>query len=459
MYGRAVLGLTILTLLLNPAAGEELLTNGGFEGEFPGETAAGWLDNSRGWAELDVEYARDDRMPHSGNACQRITCTRLDSGAVQLIPTKSLPIERGKVYRVRGWLRGNVGAVALQLRQAPSPYRVYVEHGTEVADEWKKVDYFWTSPLDDPKGLFMLRFVAEGTLWVDDLSIREVTAEEAARLAPPPTPGNLLANGRFDLDLANWLIGHGCDYWREAELMIEPVEGNPCLKLTVPEGVHVSLVSDVVLVAPGHPVYFSSRLRASAATTITLGTTYCGSRPNLTTDWQTVTAEGQARFSPVATDHARLSVQGPVTLWIDDIVLSQEEPIHAEEQFRAAVLSDRHPLSLYHDGDRPALRLMASTPTFGTPQRVAWNVEDFWGNTRLSGEWLPEGGRSVKPLAVESLGRGWYRAAVTYGDGQSHRHESTFVILPPPERPSDAANSPFGAHFAVDPSGLALARA
>ena len=124
----------------------------------------------------------------------------------------------------------------------------------------------------------------------------------------------------------------------------------------------------------------------------------------------------------------------------------------------ANVVSERHPLSLYHDGEQAGLRLMASTPESAAPQELAWQVEDFWGEVRLSGTWLPGRGRQVKRISGAGLGRGWYRASVAWSDGHA-RAESTFAILPPPERTGEIADSPFGAHFAVDPSGLAVARA
>ena len=437
-------------------AAEELLRNGDFEGEFDQGMAAAWTDNSRSWADLDVDYSRETNAPHGGKACQRITCTRLDTGAVQLIPTAPVALRRGMVYRVRGWLRGDVGPVALQLRQRPSPYRVYVEQDVHACDQWRKMEYFWTSNVDDAHAGFMVRFVKEGTLWLDDLSVQVVSAEEATRLAPPPERGNLLPNGQFDLQLANWLISHGCDYWRAAEATIEHRDGNPCLRLEVPENVSIVLASDVVSVAPGSPIRLSCRLRAAAPTELTVGSTHCGTRAKLETDWQTVTASGKTRFAPKAIDHVRFNIRGPTTVWIDDIVLSQEGD---QQHFRAAVVSDRHPLAFYHDGDRPVISLIASTPQTIEPKEVAWTIEDFWGNVRLAGRWLPGAGRAEEGVDVQGLGRGWYRASVRWDDVVSRVHECTFAILPPPERSSGVASSPFGAHFSIDPDGLAIARA
>ena len=453
----ALTGLALLAAAVQ--ADEELLPGGRFEGGFQDGMADGWDDNSRSWADLDVQYARDAQAPRHGLACQRITCSRLDYGAVQFIPATPVPLERGAVYRVRGWLRGDVGVVALQLRQAPSPYRVYVEQGIPVGKEWAELEYFWTSNVDDPNGRFMLRFVKEGDLWVDDLSVRQVTAEEAARLAPQPRPGNLLHNGNFDLELANWLVGHGCDDWQEARMSIEGTGPQRCLKLEVPDRISVTLSSDAVRLAPGRPVHASCRLRSAEPTQIVFGSTCCGTRAAVGTTWQAIAASGTVPYKPRPMDHVRFVVHGPAELWIDDVVLRQETDGGDPARFRAAILADRHPLSLYHDDDEPVLRLLASTPDSAAPEELAWRVEDFWGKVRFSGTWLPGPGRQVKAISGRDLGRGWFHATVCWhGDGAC-RNESTLAILPPPERTAPAIDSPFGAHFAVDPSGLDVARA
>ncbi|MBM3500059.1 MAG: hypothetical protein FJX74_15470, partial [Armatimonadetes bacterium] len=198
-----------VALLSVRAGADNLLPNPGFEAGSGAEgLAEQWQDNS-GWADLDVRYTLDTDTPHSGRACQRVTCSRLAYGAVQLIPASGVPLTQGRIYRVRGWLRGDVGNVALQLRLAPSPYTVYVERALPVEADWRSLDYLWSSTVDDPDARFMLRFAQSGTLWVDDLSVEEITEDEARRLGPPLRPGNLLRNGRFDLDLANWLLNHG----------------------------------------------------------------------------------------------------------------------------------------------------------------------------------------------------------------------------------------------------------
>ena len=452
----------LCVLLLAPllAHAANPLPNGDFEGAFGDNgIAQGWADNS-GWADLDVRYDREEQNPHGGRACQKVTCTRLASGAVQMIPTSGVPLGKGLVYRVRAWLRGDVPqAVAVQLREAPAPYRVYVEQGLNLKAQWQPVEYFWTSTVDDLQGRFMLRFTQEGTVWVDDVSCEEVSPDDLLRLAPPPPVGNLVANGSFELGLASWFLGHGCDYWQEPAVTIEPQpDGSHCLKLQVPAGIGVGLSSALFAVAPGRSLTISCRARAEPGIKLSLTSRCCGTSAQVGADWQTLRATGRVGFTPEPHDSVRVSFAGPVTLWLDDFSARQSVLLSpGAPRFEAAVLPDRFPLALYHDGEACTLRLLASG---SPPAPVSWRVEDFWDKNVLSGTWQPTPKASARALSVSQLPRGWYRAEVSWRDGEGTRyHECTFVRLPPKERRGPIETSPFGAHFALDPSGIELAQA
>ena len=447
-------------VLCTASRAQDLLPNPGFEEGFSEDgIATGWADNSS-WANLDVAYSPDTSGPHGGRACQRIRCTRLDYGAVQLIPQTWVRLARGRIYRVRGWLRGDVGNVSLQLRLAPAPYTVYVEKGLRVSAEWQLLEFLWTARTDDPEGRFMLRFVRPGTLWVDDLSVEELTPEQAAMSAPEPRPGNLLHNGGFDLGLANWLVSHGCDDWREASLSIHTHAGNPCLRVRVPEGVGVNVSSDVVPVAVGRPVRLSARVRSEPPCTVTFGSRNCRTQVAATATWQEAHAGGTVGFEPVVFDHVQFGIRGPTTVWIDDVVLRQDATRSVRKPFRAAVTSDRHPLALYHDGDSPVLTVLAAPGEDDQLPELHWEVKDFWGAERRAGSWRPTRGTLKRAIDLTGLGRGWYHATVRWdSDGELSGNECTFCVLPPPERRVEPSQSPFGAHFAVDPTGLRLAGA
>ncbi len=440
------------------AVPDTLVRNGDFEGPFQANgVAEGWQDNS-GWADLDVSYARDTERAHGGRACQRITCTRLGNGAVQTLPGCGIGLKKGRIYHVAGWFRAEPPQrVAMQLRLAPAPYTVYASKDIVAAEAWAKLGFYWTSNVDDPQGRLMIRFTRTGSVWVDDVVCEEASAESAPVIAPPK--GNLLANGSFELGPANWLWHHGCDYWTEPDVRVAPrPDGGHYLRLKVPDGVRVHLHSAAVVAASGCSVQASCRIRADRAASVWWGSRRAKKTAQITTDWTTLTAFEKPRFTPDELNFVGLSLAGPVEVSLDDVRLWQDGS--DEIRFHAAILPDRFPLALYHDGETPRLRLLSVTPPGGKPPKVMYRVVNFWAEQVHAGAWQPRAGRDEKALAPMNLRRGWYRAEAQWKAGNKQRfHESTFVLLPPAERKAPAERSPFGAHFALGPSGVRLAKA
>lgn len=438
---------------------DNMLRNPGFDGALKTDgLPEGWADNSS-WANLEVAYALDRTRPHSAPTSLRIDCPRLTFGAVQMVPDAAVPLRKGGIYRVRGWLRGTVGLVSLQLRLAAAPYTVYAEKALAVSDEWRELSFLWTAGVDDPKGRFMVRFASPGTLWVDDLSVEELTLEEARALQPPPWFGNLLLNGAFDLGPANWLQAVPCDDWRETKLDIVSEQGNPCLQLTVPAGLKAVLNSDVASVSSGHPLRLSCRVRASEKTSVHMGTRGWSRSVDASPIWQTITADLPQSIAPDAVEVFSLYVTGPATVWLDDVELRQDPP-GPDRAAHAAIISTRHPLGLYHDGEIPALKLRATVPAGHAPLALWWQVEDYSGAIRAQGREVVSSGGLQRDLPLPKLTRGWYRARVRWTDnGQESINECLFCLLPPAARASAPAVSPFGGHFAVTPMNLKLARA
>ena len=461
-----IVALLLVLLAVSPAAAnaENLLENSGFESSFSDSgVPAGWLDNSS-WADLDVTYARETENPHSGAACLRLTCTRFADGAVQFIQKPRIAIRKGKTYRVSAWLRADMtDPVAVMLRKGPPPWTVYAERAIPPTAEWQKLEYFYTSTVDEPRLYVMTRMTSQGTLWLDDLWFEEVTAEQARALSPPVEAGNLLENGSFELGQAGWLLERCGFEGHSPKMTIEQSNGEHCLRVDVPvEGRHTfcHIHSTRVPVSVADPVAISCRIRASEPTDVEFGSRACKVTRTVGTEWQTLTASSSYRgFSPAETDGVRfLTRKHPVTLWVDDVQLRQDGQTEGE-RFSAAIISDRFPLGLYHDGDDVNLRLMAYAPRDAEPREITWSVFDFWGKEALSGTWLPGSGRQETAVSCRELPRGWYRADLTWQDGERVKHrESTFVLLPQRHRSGDPRTSPFGAHFAGE-DGIALATA
>jgi hypothetical protein len=126
----------VFALVLPVGAFGALVTNGDFEGPFAANgVAEGWLNDSySSWGDYDIAFARDTEKPHTGMACQRITCNRvgyisatskswIGFGAAQLRAAQPVPLRQGMVYKVVAWLRGDAPIeVFVQFRQNKSPW-------------------------------------------------------------------------------------------------------------------------------------------------------------------------------------------------------------------------------------------------------------------------------------------------------------------------------------------------
>ena len=475
--------LLLLTLCLSAPA-EQLLVNGGFEGEYDRNgIAPDWRDNSySSKPPCEIQYARETEGVHGGKACQRVACNRLGylsldrqghayHGAMQLLASKDLPLRKGAVYRVRVALRADrTVPVEVLLRLRKEPWTKYVTRTVAACPQWREVDCFCRSTVDDPTAAFFVRTEYLGTVWVDDASVEELTPAALEALTPPVKPGNLLLNGDFSLGRADWSGERGWDVLDDATFSVVEDHGNPCLRAEIPAGAGKIILSDPMPIVPNRPLRVSCRVRATVPTEITLSAQYqarqfelpafCRVKKTVGPEWQTLEASGQAGF-PIGTPHAFATVlfTGPGPVYLDDVVLRQDEGELPPLPLRAAVVPGRYPQALYQEGEPVGLRVVCSRPV-GEAPLLKWSVEDVLGQTVLHGDWRPPVGQASLPIDAVKLPRGYYHATVRWqAGGEERRHESTFVILPPPERHGPLATSPFGGHFMLGRMHLKLARA
>ena len=223
--------------------------------------------------------------------------------------------------------------------------------------------------------------------------------------------------------------------------------GNPCLKVLGGDSEGIGIKSDVVTIAPGQPLHVSCRMRAAQKTHVRLRTVlmhaahaewpYTWTDADIGPGWTTVEGSGIASFIP-GIDHAYLIfiVDGPGPVWLDDVQLRQDGSADPVPIPRAAVIADRHPLALYHDGEPAVLRLLSATPEGVAPAEIAWRVTGFSGEAVRSGKWRPKPGRDEKRLDCTGLPRGWYRGEVVWThNGEARRNECALAGSLPPSAP------------------------
>jgi len=474
----------VVALGLGPLSAEVLLESG-FEGPYGADgLAEGWVNDSySNWGSIAVAYARETENAHSGAACQRTTCSRMgyvtperrawsDLGGLQIVADQDVPLVKGAVYHVRAWLRADVPTVVtVQLRQWAAPWKPYIFHKVVVGPEWKLVDYLGTSSVDEPKTRFMVLYAELANVWLDDVLVERVSAEDLARTVPPAPTGNLLRNGAFDLGRANWMGDVGWDSVEDPEFTIDTEDGSPCLKASYEGGTLFAITSDSARVISGRPLAVRCRMRAEQKTTVLFGAflmhaahaqwPYCMKEFEVGPEWQTLELSADVPFI-AGIDHAyvRVDVHGAGPVWLDDAELRQDAGRGPDGRPRAAIVSDRHPFALYHDGESPVVRLLSSTPRDGSAPELVWRIEDFSGESVLHGSWKPGRGVRERRIDCSALPRGWYHAFIEWSQGADRgSNECAFCILPPSERTGPVETSPFGAHFMAGPAHLNLAKA
>ncbi len=153
------------------------LPNGGFE-EGGGKKVPGW-----DW--MDASAARDTAVAHVGEASLRMTRFREgnDHGNGRVVRT--LTLEPFRQYRVDCWIRtknlsgaGNVRIAPLADGRALS----YTHLGVKPTQEWARHRILFNSLRNTEVALYIgIWGGREGTLWLDDVSVREVAGVNMLR--------------------------------------------------------------------------------------------------------------------------------------------------------------------------------------------------------------------------------------------------------------------------------------
>lgn len=197
---------------LQPLSGQNLITNGGLEGPYTSGVASGWTKFLLDTRAVSA-FEESSSVVRSGTRAQKVTLTRklggFFPGTILSTPINATGspagIVQGRDYEARVWVRSDrreLQDVALAIDSAdlwqPSTY-AFVR--SPVGQGWKEIVLRFRAVQSDSSANLAVRLAQEGSLWVDDASVREIPAGEAA---PAAGPGNLLANGSFEVGVAGW---------------------------------------------------------------------------------------------------------------------------------------------------------------------------------------------------------------------------------------------------------------
>ncbi len=192
--------LTILSAILLASAcraGEELILNGDFAGEWrpntssydtgvaEGDLPEQWEDVST-WSGASTRYSR---LEEDGKSFLRLELTDADDPKSVLQFRSGFPIamRAGETYRVSARMRSDTGAtVSIEVRQHQEPRIRFWETRIRLTPEWQDLSHI-AQPTETGDARFFLALRELGTVDVASISIQHL--DESERPAPePPAP-------------------------------------------------------------------------------------------------------------------------------------------------------------------------------------------------------------------------------------------------------------------------------
>jgi len=186
---------------------ERLDSLGKMEGPFRKGLSLGWESNCYGIN--SYTFSADSSDVHSGKYAQRISCSKFESGGVQ-IREKGLSVVQGEYYTLYLWMKGSVETrVLVGLRENQAPYTFYVSNAFPMSNKWEPYMVVGKASRSDTSCGLYIMVGDTGTLLVDDVHVKEGNSPGALADRLPVHKGNLVYNSSFEVGGAGWQPGAG----------------------------------------------------------------------------------------------------------------------------------------------------------------------------------------------------------------------------------------------------------
>ncbi|MBD0257857.1 MAG: endo-1,4-beta-xylanase [Cytophagales bacterium] len=265
---------TMLSTFL--AQGQNLIGNGSFENDF-----AGWTNLAEGGSTAAFSVT-GDAVDGTKALKADITTPGANPWDVQTIGG-AWASEAGKSYTLTFYAKGSVAGSVLRAVQQQSTYAQQV---ITLTTAWQK--YEWTFTAGEAGLQLKFHFPEAGTFYIDNIGI-------PAPAAPPVSAPNLLPNGGFESDLANWFTQASSPAAATFSVVTgDAPQGNKALKVDVvtagPNPWSVQAINDNWLAETGKTYTLTFYAKAAAAGStfkvIQQNQTYAEKIFTLTTAWQ-----------------------------------------------------------------------------------------------------------------------------------------------------------------------------
>ena len=155
---------------------ENLLPNGGFEQIERGKPA--------GWDWMDACAARDTAVRHGGEASLRMTAFRAKDEHGNGRVVRTLALAPFRQYRVDCWIKtdGLSGAGEVRINPLAGRSLNHTSLGVKPTQDWTRHSILFNSLDQSDVKLYMgIWGGRDGTLWIDDVSVREVAGVNLLR--------------------------------------------------------------------------------------------------------------------------------------------------------------------------------------------------------------------------------------------------------------------------------------
>jgi len=189
MKNGIILILAIFLTIHAAGAVNNQIENPGFENGFSQKGVANSWNESSDKAKVEVSYSEEKKYVHSGSSAQRIECTKLESGLVQI--STPVAVQKSKLHTVSIWLAASEPiTVTVSLRMAGKPYVTYAMRSFMVGTDWQEYRFSEMIGVDDNNCRLIIKLEQTGSLWIDDVScvIALETGFGAAEFSPPAKP-------------------------------------------------------------------------------------------------------------------------------------------------------------------------------------------------------------------------------------------------------------------------------
>ena len=443
--------------------------------------ADGWKYESGAPREkLDVAFSLEELAP--GRFAQKVACTRYEGGHAMLSQTGVVKVEEGRWYECKLRVRGEkLGSANVGLHDTNGWKQLGLWKSFSPGKNWRELTAkFRADHTAAATTRFQIWFTTTGTLWVSDVSLREVPAPPRCNIIADTGHKNLLPNAGFEA-LGGWGVANYWTYgWDVAPG--QGVQGN-CAAITWrPDDPNYGTFFDYfdpiarpqeqprlqtigfVPVKVGETYTLSVSLKASkAGVPASIGFNGPGlwgeKKVTLTTDWQRVSITAKAssdlavpQLGPTLTAEHQADFAGCVT-YVDNVRL---EVGNAPTDFAARpleVLARPFCQSCGTPGPQTAKLDADVVSATATKATLTLTVTGFADETVLeqTKEVNLKPGANAVPLALALPGPGFYRArlSVKTPDGAAQTDARGAVCLAPP----DPANGPFGMNHAYAYNG------